>query len=122
MLTPAQFIARNQNDADQDPTLTSSLDDAAAMPTKTKEDTLNSSYGVNALHSDDTPNVGDIIDGPNGLEIYTPCGYWPITVPQALHISSGLAIMVRDRLTRPWSLEDSSTVLSRGERTAEDID
>lgn len=62
-------------------------------------------------------SVGDITEGMNGLNILTPHGWWELTDEEALMLNSGLGQMLRYRLTRPWSDDDQSTIITRGRRT-----
>lgn len=66
------------------------------------------------------PEPGDIYDGADGLGIITPHGQWRVSEDQALRLIQGLSSMLHARLTRPWSADDPSSILSRGARTPQE--
>lgn len=59
---------------------------------------------------------GDVYETGHGITLHTPHGEFFLTEDEALDVASKLAFAVRGRLTRPWSNDDPSTVLSRGLR------
>lgn len=62
---------------------------------------------------DDQP--GDVWETGNGVTIRTPGGMdWHLSEDQALALSVRLTSAVHDRLTRLYSNEGTSTILSRG--------
>lgn len=67
------------------------------------------------------PKPGDIYEDADGLGIIVPLGRWRITDDQALHLIQGLSAMLHARLTRPWSADDDSTILSRGTRHLKEV-
>lgn len=67
-------------------------------------------------HPDDPVAVGDILEDSQGLAIVTPHGVWELSIEDALALTSGLSAMLLSQLTRPWSDEDTSTIISRGIR------
>lgn len=62
------------------------------------------------------PQPGDIYEDADGLSIVTPHGQWRVSDEQAVALLRGLTTMLHERLTRPWSAADPSTVLTRGTR------
>lgn len=66
------------------------------------------------------PEPGDIYEDADGLGIVTPHGQWRVSEDQALALLRGLTTMLHERLTRPWSAADPSTILSRGARTPQE--
>jgi hypothetical protein len=67
-----------------------------------------------------SPQPGDIGENADGLSIITPHGPWNVTDDQALRLIHGLSAMLHARLTRPWSNDDQSTILTRGTRTVQE--
>lgn len=66
--------------------------------------------------SDDAVSFGDILEDGQGLAIVTPYGVWGLSTEEAINLNAGLSAMLLSQLTRPWSDEDRSTVISRGTR------
>ncbi|AIU92220.1 hypothetical protein CpMRi49_08230 [Corynebacterium ulcerans] len=69
--------------------------------------------------------VGDIVENHIGVAVLTPHGWWQLTDEQALSLNAGLSNMINSRLTRPWSNDDPSTIITRGREALmeiEDID
>lgn len=69
------------------------------------------------LCDDDRDEVGDIVENHIGLAILTPNGWWQLNDEQVLSLMAGMSNVIMNRLTRPWTNDDPSTILSRGRRT-----
>lgn len=67
-------------------------------------------------HPDDPVAVGDILEDSQGLAIVTAHGVWELSIEEAISLNAGLSAMLLSTLTRPWSSEDTSTIISRGTR------
>ncbi|CAB0804736.1 hypothetical protein [Corynebacterium diphtheriae] len=65
-------------------------------------------------NSDHVDHVGDIEENYLGVAVLTPHGWWQLTDEQALSLNAGLSSMMLSRLTRPWSSDDPSTIITRG--------
>lgn len=66
--------------------------------------------------------LGDVLENGDGIVICTPHAYWRVSDEEALNLLTGLAATVRGRLTRPWSAEDDSTILTRGRALRRPVD
>lgn len=60
--------------------------------------------------------VGTVSEEGDGLSIATDKGLWYLNDTQALELATALTRGLRGRLTRWWSADDHSTILSRGVR------
>lgn len=64
---------------------------------------------------DDTePQPGDVYINVYGLSVATPCGWWQLSEEAALQLITRLTVSLHGHLTTPWSVDDPSTILSRG--------
>lgn len=73
---------------------------------------MTSTYTRTAQH-----RPGDVLQDADGLAIITPRGEWHLTDEQILDLAANLTHSLRDRLSRPWSRSDNSTILHRGRRS-----
>lgn len=77
-------------------------------------DGLCGSCGNDVYTLPDTEDEGDVYEVASGLEIVTPAGRWHLHDEEAIQLITGLSSMLHSRLTRPWSAENDSTILTRG--------
>lgn len=64
---------------------------------------------------------GDVISSGRGIEIVTPAGHLVLDIPEALDTAMMLVSAARGDLTRPWSGDDDSTILTRGKRHLKEV-
>lgn len=60
---------------------------------------------------------GDVVEDAEGIAVATHKGLWYLSDREVLDLTTHLVAALKNRLTRPWSAEDESTILSRGKRS-----